>query len=372
MKFADIVSALGLLQGVVLGIVILLAHREDRPTQLLGLFVLTISLRVVPFLLIRLPYGIEHPIVLYLPLYFWYLTIPLLYLYTLRLTDRLRWDRHWIHLMPGLFEFFLFSAIYLLELLNAGPFFDAEFRSGLLGVHSIVAIAPTVGYSYYIFMTLHRHRRYLMRYYSNLEGKHLAWIRNTVYCIVGLAASYSLLRHGPLPLPREPRILFGAVGNTLLIYYITINGIRQLGLKHAETVEEDATPVVESADHGDRETDYAALLASVDRRLTASQDYLDPNLTIAHLARETSMSERTLSRIINTAGGQHFNGYINAHRVAAARKLLRNPAYDHYTMEGIAVEVGFNNKSTFYKAFRQDSKLSPAAFRRQRREVGAE
>lgn len=375
MEFADIVSTLGLLQGVLLGAIIFFANRPDRPTRLLGLFVLTLSLRILPFLLIRLPYGQAHPAVLFLPFYFWYLSVPLLYLYTRRLTDRLDWRRDWVHLTPGLIEIGLFGTAFLLEALGAQPLFDADTRTGIIGVHGILSIVPAACYAYLTLRTLHRHRSYILSYYSNLDGKRLRWIRNALLAIIGLAITYLLFRFGPLPLPLPVCIVYGAVVNTLIIYYVSLNGIRQLGLKHVASREMGAGSRVQSAPEApqghppvpiDEQSDYAAAFQKIERHLTERKDYLDPQLTIADLAGRLHLSERTLSRIINSESGEHFNGYINHYRVQAAYALLGDPAYDHYNMEGIAAEAGFNNKTTFYQAFKRDCAVSPAVYRRTR------
>ena len=92
--------------------------------------------------------------------------------------------------------------------------------------------------------------------------------------------------------------------------------------------------------------------------------YLEDQLTITDLARQMTMSERSLSRLINAESGSHFNAFINGYRVAEAKTLLSNPEMDHLTMEGIAFEAGFFSRATFYAAFKKETSESPTSFKK--------
>ncbi len=355
MTFANVVSLLGLSQGVLLGAVIVLAHRRDRPTYLLGLFILTLALRVIPFLLLRTPYGVAQPSVLFLPLYFWLPCIPLVYLYVRDLAGVLVWRKDGIHLLPGLIEFLGLGSLYVIDVSKEGPLFPPEVQRGIIGTCTIVAIVPA---AYYMYRTLHflrGHRDYLLSYYSNLTDRDLLWIRNAFFAMIGFALLYTLLVYGPLPAAPEIRIPFGAIGNTAIIYYVAFHGIRQLGVK-----PQLSDPEPEPG------TDHEQAFREVEEYMQNSKIYLDPNLTLGDLGKHVRQSERNLSRIVNAGSGQHFNAYVNRYRIAAAQQMLVNPDYDRYTMAGIANEAGFNTKATFYQAFKRENAVSPAVYRRQR------
>ena len=370
MKFADIVSCLGLFQGVVLGLLICIAHRPDRPTRLLGYFILSLSLRVIPFLLIRIPFGARYPDIVWVPFYFYYLTMPLLYLYSRNLTGMLYWRRDYVHLVPGLIEFALLSIVFLYALATEGPLVDAATANNIIGTHSIIAIAYLVGYGFLTLRFVEQHQQHIRSFYSNLTNKRLHWIRNTVVALFGLAASYTLLGYGPLPASPAVLTALGAVANTLIIYYVTLNGVRQLRLRPLQQSHGPPAAATElrspTAEEGEK--DYGPTYARVHQLVEERRAYLNPNLTLADVAELTGTSERSLSRIISAASNQHFNGFINRLRIAAARRLLADSRFDHYTMEGIAMEVGFNSKATFYRAFRQETGDSPAVYRKRTRQ----
>ncbi len=45
---------------------------------------------------------------------------------------------------------------------------------------------------------------------------------------------------------------------------------------------------------------------------------------------------------------------------------MHDKAYSNYKIEAIALESGFNNKVTFYKAFSKFTNQTPSAFRKQK------
>ena len=367
MNLVDLISLLGLVQGLLLGTLILFSHRQWRPTLLLGLFILTLAIRILPFLLTRTEFGNFHLETRWVPLYFFYTSLPLLYLYTLQLADGFRWRRDWVHLLPGVLEVVLFTGLYLADRFVAGDLFSPVLGERIFVVYVSLAALPAAVYTYLIFRWLNRTRNTLLHYYSDLTGKDLRWIKILVIYLFLMGLTYLLLRTLPLEIDRDAVILFGAIGNTLGIYYATINGYRQMALlpPPRPVARPQPLPPLEPED-STVETDQPLLYARVEKYMQAHRPYLDPQLTISDLSAALGTSERTLSRTINGGSDLHFNGYVNRYRIECAQEFLRNPQYDHFTMEGIATEAGFNNKATFYRAFKKYSKLSPATFRKLR------
>jgi AraC-like DNA-binding protein len=363
MNFTDLFSLFGVLVGFALSVVVWHAHRRDRPTRFLALFIVTIAARAVPALTYRLPWVEDKFTALFLPLHFFYLSLPLLYLYTLRMTGRFRWRRDTLHLVPGALELLFCLALIALKWWAGRAPLSAASTQQLMGGYTALALVPGIVYTVLIIRTLNRHQQYLLNYYSNLEGRHLNWIAYALYFNVAISIIYVFLGYGPLPESRDAGVIFGAIGNTVLVCYISYRGIRQLRLRRGPkttSVRRDvAKPSRESNSHSE-------LFRDLDSYVRENECYLDPNLSIGDLAKHLGRGERTLSRVINSETADHFNGYINGYRIAVAKKLLSDPNYDHYTMEAIAAEAGFNSKATFYKSFRLHSEVSPAQFRRQR------
>ncbi|WP_116109255.1 helix-turn-helix domain-containing protein [Lewinella sp. IMCC34191] len=366
MRFADLISLLGLIQGILLSAVILRADKPRRPTLLLGLFILTLSLRILPFLLYRLPLGASFPVVRWLPLYFWYASLPLLYLYIKRLTGRLCWHRDWQHLIPGMVEFLVLSGVLYAEITHEEPLWGSGDVQLFLTLYFLLAIGPALLYGYLILALLKRSHSGITQYYSNLVGKDLVWLKVSVVYLIAFAVLYSFLRFGPVPVSLDAIAIFGAIANTTAVYYLTIHGLRQFALHDTEFLRHEPPPGPKEATPIKEPEEEPALFATVDNYVRRQRPYLDPQLTIADLSEALQISERNLSRIINSGSDHHFNAYINRYRVDYAVALLQDEAYDHYNLAGIADESGFNNKATFYQAFKRCGYESPGMVRKLR------
>ena len=83
------------------------------------------------------------------------------------------------------------------------------------------------------------------------------------------------------------------------------------------------------------------------------QPWLEPELTLAELAHRLHTNTSLLSHVINTGCGQNFNDFVNSYRVAEAERKLQDPRLAHYSLVGIALESGFNSKSTFNRVFKK-------------------
>ena len=69
-----------------------------------------------------------------------------------------------------------------------------------------------------------------------------------------------------------------------------------------------------------------------------------------------------ISQAINKGFEMNFNDYINNHRVDEVIKELKSGTHHSQTLLSIALESGFNSKSTFNRAFKKHTQLTPIAY----------
>lgn len=96
--------------------------------------------------------------------------------------------------------------------------------------------------------------------------------------------------------------------------------------------------------------------------MSERRPYLDPELSVSRLARQTGMSVKDLSAQINQRHGVHFFDFINRYRVEHAKALL---VETDQTVTEIFLGSGFNTKSSFNTAFRRHCGTTPSAYRRE-------
>ena len=108
----------------------------------------------------------------------------------------------------------------------------------------------------------------------------------------------------------------------------------------------------------DQENEFRRSLESVmiDDRL-----YINSSLKLADLADAVGCTPHQLSDLLNNTIGQSFHHFLNDRRITMAQSLIRSE--EHLTLEAIGLSCGFNARSTFYKAFKKSTGLTPAQYR---------
>ena len=104
----------------------------------------------------------------------------------------------------------------------------------------------------------------------------------------------------------------------------------------------------------------------IHQQVGAAKLFLDRELSLKKVADLIGERPHRVSQTFSEVMGRNFNDFINSHRVEYAKKMLLDPAFDHYKIEAIALDSGFNNKVTFYKVFLKATELTPTAFRNTR------
>ncbi len=101
------------------------------------------------------------------------------------------------------------------------------------------------------------------------------------------------------------------------------------------------------------------------RIMESEQPYLNNELRLDDLSRLMNLSRNHTSQIINEHFNLSFFDFINKYRVKEAKNLLMNNAVNGLTMTQIAYDVGFNNRASFYKAFKKFTESTPTVYREQ-------
>jgi AraC-like DNA-binding protein len=106
------------------------------------------------------------------------------------------------------------------------------------------------------------------------------------------------------------------------------------------------------------------LIDQLEQIVITKELYTASNLTLDRLAKKLSTNRTYLSEAINAHYQVNYSSWINAIRVNAARKLLIDKSYDHFSIEGIANSVGFASISSFNSIFKRETGLSPSQFKK--------
>jgi len=82
------------------------------------------------------------------------------------------------------------------------------------------------------------------------------------------------------------------------------------------------------------------------------------------LAKMINTNRQYLSLVINKYFKLNFNQLINFYRVKYAIEIFRNDLKNIFTMECIANDVGFSNRTSFIEAFKTHTGKCPSLYRK--------
>ena len=91
--------------------------------------------------------------------------------------------------------------------------------------------------------------------------------------------------------------------------------------------------------------------------------FLNQKLSIHDVSRRLNIPRRYISEVLNVHMKISFQEFVNSYRIAEFINRLNEPKYDHYTLFGLASEVGFSSKSTFNSAFKKAKGKTPLAYK---------
>jgi AraC-like DNA-binding protein len=265
----------------------------------------------------------------------------------------------WLHLIP-----FVAFITYLSVAFGAGTF--ALERTGRATNVSIFALAPVfttlllLSVPVYIAWSL-----VIMRRAGQVLGtpdlpSGFLWIRA---CIAGLGlvwlAAIATFLFGGDGAGTHPHAVFWAL--TLFVYGLGYLGLTRTTIfrePQIETLKQNLQPKYRKSGLGPDEV--AAMHRELIAFMDAEQSYLDGELSLQTLADQLGFSTNQLSQVINDGEGCSFRDYVNARRVReACRRLDSDPGTPLLTL---AMDCGFNSKSSFNRAFRKFTGKTPSAY----------
>ena len=107
---------------------------------------------------------------------------------------------------------------------------------------------------------------------------------------------------------------------------------------------------------------YAKITSEISRIIQEKQLYKQFDFSLQLLSDELNSNSSYISQAINHGLGMRFNDYINQFRIEEAKRQLRSSENKHLTIEAISELCGFKSKSTFFRAFKKETGLTPRQY----------
>ena len=96
--------------------------------------------------------------------------------------------------------------------------------------------------------------------------------------------------------------------------------------------------------------------------MDTEKPYLNPQLTLRDLAVKLNTSPNNISWLLNNVYDCTFYEYINRCRINDFVTKVKNRAHEKQTVLALAIDSGFNSKSTFNKAFKAEMNDTPTNY----------
>jgi len=369
----EVIFISGLFMSLFIVILLLTKKRKTLADKILAVWIAVIAIHLVGFYYNQIGYWEKYPhligITAPVPLFHG----PLLYLYSLyalRGEQRIR-AVDYLHFIPGMFAylymfkfFFLYSASEKIQV-DKGEINDFHAFSVVLLIAILISglVYAVLSYS----LTL-KYGNKLKERFSFSEGISLKWLR---YCIVSiglfflLAVIVFLLRDGlNYSFPFNPEYIFYSI-LIIFIFYIGYFGIKHENIFVNIPLPENGETNQEASITKYKNSGMSAEIASelhekLLKFMEEKKPYLNPRLSLSDLSRELDISSNQLSQIINQQAGVNFHDFVNKYRVD---EFLQNAnSNKSFSLLALALDSGFNSKSSFNYIFKKQKGISPSQY----------
>lgn len=363
LNFQVLLDAIGLLQGVTLGILLIILNRhQNRSTFYLGLFLLFFSLELAVFISINPEISERFPELFLLPFNFSWLLFPLFFIYTQQVSILSKKNtKYWV-LYPGIAMLLFQAYIYFLPFETKHVIADSKWYSFIcweLGNY----YSWTIGL--WNLRLLYRHRIEVQNTYSYITYKELQWARIFLIFLLTNSVISHILIYGFTE--NFYHKIFFSVMDLIAIYWVSYFGILQRNVRSLLNSTWDGDilqkkPLERKPVANIHAKKLAELMIIIEGHMMNTENFTNPELTIIDLAEGINEHPKLVSTVINTQANKNFNTYVNQFRIEKAEKLLNNKSMENLSIEGIGKEVGFQSKSAFYSAFKKKTGTTPMRF----------
>jgi AraC-like DNA-binding protein len=126
--------------------------------------------------------------------------------------------------------------------------------------------------------------------------------------------------------------------------------------------EQKAAPIVpRNTQNEENDEKYRELFVRIEAYFDSVKPYVKSDFTIYQLALALNTNITYVYKAININRGVNFNAFINYYRIKKVKEMLQDNS-TKYTFARIAFSCGFNNQSTFNKAFKEIEGITPSAY----------
>lgn len=231
----------------------------------------------------------------------------------------------------------------------------------------------------FLLKEVHQYRLKLRLSYSNLKGMELNWIRVLVYMeLFGWILLGSTTFIFSQFFSENITLIFNiaTVVSTGMILFIGYFGLRHTHLftpqtiLYKEVLPKDDDKKDERGKGEKYKNSYLTLQLVEEIKITLKQVkheklYLNPKLSLADVSEFIGYPAHSISEVLNIHMDTCFYDFVNDMRLEKAKELLTKGSLEIQTILAVALDSGFNSKSTFNRLFKLKTGITPSQFVKQ-------
>lgn len=365
----DMIFNIGIFTSLFFFILLLGKKNKSIPDTILAIWMLIIAIHLSSTYVYLKGYweiyphliGITAPIpLLYGPLLYIYV------MYSVKDENKLGKRDYW-HFLPVVLAYLYMARFYFFysaeekKLVDRGEADDF----GLFGTILVLAIlVSAIAYSLFAYRLLNRHKWLIQENFSNDDKKSLSWLRSFIWGVglIFVTVTLVLISRDILGVeyPFNPELIFYSM-IVFCVLCLGYFGIRHQNIFTDNKVLEIGAGIGSTYKNSGLKEDIAHHKHKELRALMETEKpYLEPDLTLSAMAERLDLPLHHLSQIINQFEKQNFNDFVNKYRV---EEFVERASRDkQFSFLALALDSGFNSKSTFNAVFKKHKGVTPSKY----------
>ena len=345
-------------QGLFAALILSTSKVNKLANRFLSLLLLSFSLWLIDsFYKVAEVYQ-QDPEFYFQPIFYSFAFGPLIFFYVKSITNSSFQfsKKDCIHFVPvllqtGLYWFLTFQPysykLWFWETIHFPITYSLEFNL------TLISMVIYLGFSIRLLV---RYQKWLEDQFSEFSKIHLNWLKILLTIMLVLCVFWSI----DLVLRYFFDIYhvynFSEISLGFVILLLAYGGIRQSNISQVNF--ENKVPKTNLA----LDEIYEVLIEKIKKRMLNEKDYLNPTLSLKEFSQNLNKPSRTISKHINQGLGISFVDFVNQYRVEEVKVKIDSGQLEQFTLLSLALESGFNSKSSFNRIFKKLTKMSPSEY----------
>lgn len=255
---------------------------------------------------------------------------------------------------------------------------ELSIRSGMLLVNGKVAVSWQIfvigflliepAYLVWYLVLLRKHKKGLLHSSSVIDYHLLRWLYFLFYLwltITAVLVPLSMLSVVTEILSHDLLQLMIQSATVLFFFIVGYYGFKRTTVfvdpeVKAVPDESPKNPLYQKS--GLSEDQAAAYHQRLLTYMETEKPYLNGELKALELAQMIGISVNHLSQVLNQKQQQNFFDFVNGYRLKDVITKMKDPANSHLTLLAMALDSGFNSKTSFNTVFKKLTHQTPSAY----------